>query len=206
MICSMSLKGQQNYLVIGDSHGAAKDGWVYHLAKLRTNDNFCNLSISGNTIGFKNLGRDTLNTLYNIQSYIRRGKNELGRIDKILIMLGTNDCKSSFKDSLSISTYSFERILKITKQEFDESTQVEIIFITPPPFDSEGELSDKYSGANKRLRILIPKLLEIAKNKKIKQIDLNKFLGKKARHNIIDGVHYNSEGYMHIAKIINDHL
>lgn len=202
----MSMKGQQNYLVIGDSHGAAKDGWVYHLAKLRTNDNFCNLSISGNTIGFKNLGRDTLNTLYNIQSYIKRGKNELGRIDKILIMLGTNDCKSIFKDSLSFSVSSFESILNTIQYEFDGLKHPDIIFITPPTFNNECKLSDKYSGGNKRLRILIPKLLEIAKNKKIKQIDLNKILGKKARHNIIDGVHYNSEGYKHIAKIINDYL
>ena len=49
-------------LAVGDSHGAHKNGWVDQLKKLHSNDTIINVSISGNTIGFDNLNRDTLNT------------------------------------------------------------------------------------------------------------------------------------------------
>lgn len=206
ILCSFRLRSQQNILIIGDSHGEAKDGWVYHLKQLRQQDKFCNLSIAGNTIGFKNLNRDTLNTMFNVQSYIQRGKEKLGRIDKVLILLGTNDCKSVFKDSFMLSVGRFENIIKTIRSSFSETNQPEIVYITPPPFDDDSKLTEKYIGGNSRLKILIPQLLKVAKKHHIKTINLNKILGKNAGKNTTDGVHYNNEGYIQIAQLINRNL
>lgn len=206
-ICiSFNLSSQKNLLIIGDSHGAAKDGWVKHLMHLRSNDKFCNLSIAGNTIGFKNLNRDTLNTLHNIQSYIQRGKEKLSSIDKVLILLGTNDCKSLFKDSFLLSVGRFENIIQTIRSSFHETNQPEIVYITPPPFDDDSKLTEKYIGGNSRLKILLPQLLKIAKKYNIETINLNKILGIKAGKDTTDGVHYKNEGYKKIALIINRHL
>ena len=201
--CSFNVKSQQNILLIGDSHGAANEGWVYHLMQIRPEDKFCNLSISGNTIGFSNLNRDTLNTLHNIRSYIQRGNEKLRNIDKVLILLGTNDCKSVFKDSFLMSVGRFESIIQIIRNSFPDTKQPAIIYITPPPFDDDNKLTEKYIGGNSRLKILIPQLLKAAKKQHVKTINLNKIIGKNAGKNTIDGVHYNSEGYKKIAQIIN---
>ena len=56
-------------LAIGDSNGEFDFGWVAQLQKIRSVDKIVNTSISGNTIGFDNLGRKQLNTLKNIDSY-----------------------------------------------------------------------------------------------------------------------------------------
>lgn len=200
------LWGQQKILVIGDSHGAADYGWVSQLMQLRPNDVFCNLSIAGNTIGFKNLNQDTLNTLLNLKSYIQRGKEKLGNVDKILILLGTNDCKTVFKDSFLLSVGRFENIIKTIRINFSETNQPEIIYITPPPFDDDNKLTEKYWGGNKRLEILIPKLLKVVKKQHIKVINLNKKMGKNVGKNIIDGVHFDRKGYKQIAQIINSNL
>jgi len=200
---SLRLSSQQNLLIIGDSHGAAKDGWVYHLMQLRSNDKFCNLSIGGNTIGFKNLNRDTLNTLFNIRTYIQRGQENLKKIDKVLVLLGTNDCKTVFKDSFLLSVDRFENIIETIRSSFRKTNQPEIVYITPPPFDNDSKLSEKYIGGNGRLIIIIPQLLEVAKNQNIKSINLYKILGEDAGKSTTDGVHYNSEGYKKIAQIIN---
>lgn len=206
ILCSLNIRSQQNLLIISDSHGAAKDGWVYYLKDLHQHDKFCNLSIGGNTIGFKNLNRDTLNTLFNIQSYIERGKEKLGSIDKVLILLGTNDCKSVFKDSFMLSVERFENLIKTIRCNFFETNQPEIVYITPPPFDNDNKLTEKYIGGNCRLRVLIPQLLKAAKKQHVKTINLYKILGKNAGKNTTDGVHYKSNGYKKIAQIINRHL
>jgi len=206
IFCIFNLRGQQNILTIGDSHGAAKDGWVYHLMQMRSQDKFYNLSIAGNTIGFNNLNRDTLNTLINIKSYIQRGKEKLGNIDKVLILLGTNDCKSVFKDSFLLSVSRFERIINSIRHEFSPSNQPDIVYITPPPFASDENLTEKYVGGNSRLKILIPKLMIVAKQNHVKSININKMLTKKLAPKTIDGVHYNSKGYELIAIKINQNL
>lgn len=202
----LNISGQLNVLIIGDSHGAAKNGWVAQLEQLRPHDTFCNLSIGGNTIGFKNLNRDTLNTLQNIRSYLQRGKNALGNIDRVLILLGTNDCKSVFKDSFLLSVSRFDSVIKIIRSEFLTSVQPEIVYITPPPFAVDSQLTEKYVGGNARLKILIPQLLKVAKKNQVRSIQLNKMLGVYTGKMTTDGVHYSADGYKKIAKMIDKHL
>ena len=65
-------------LTIGDSNGASGEGWVTQLARLRKDDQIINTCISGNTIGFDNLGSESLNTLKNIGTYINTAKDSSG--------------------------------------------------------------------------------------------------------------------------------
>ena len=197
---------QQRILVLGDSHGATENGWVNQLKKLRPDDRFLNLSIGGNTIGFRNLDRDKLNTLKNIHSYLDRGKKHFGKIDKIIILVGTNDCKAVFKDSLHLVAHRFGCMLDSIQNEFISVEKPQIVYITPPPFANDNKLTEKYKGGNSRLKILIPQLLHKAKKQGIKYIHLNKKMGRKAGEMTKDGVHYSDEGNELIATIINKYL
>ena len=83
-------------LTIGDSHGASETGWVNQLKNLRPDDSILNVAISGNTIGFDNLGQESLNELKNIREHLSKADEYPRAIDYIIVMLGTNDCKAVF--------------------------------------------------------------------------------------------------------------
>ncbi len=74
ILCFLSCEDRkaEYILAIVDSHGAIEQGWVDQLRELRPNDSILNYCISGNTIGFDNLNRDTLNTIKNINKYINK--------------------------------------------------------------------------------------------------------------------------------------
>jgi len=77
---SEQLRSQKlNILTIGDfPTGTFEYSWPQQLKKLLSQSVVINKSISGNTIGFDNLGRDELNTLRNINRYLEEASNELG--------------------------------------------------------------------------------------------------------------------------------
>jgi lysophospholipase L1-like esterase len=207
-ICFSTVVDAQSYntLALGDSHGAVNTGWVVQLQKLRPNDKFCNLAIAGNTIGFNNGGQDTLNTIRNIKSYIFRAYNQLGTIDKILILLGTNDCKAVFSSRFDEITPNFQILLESIISEFGQDVIPQIIFISSPPIADDNRLADKYKGSNERLKKLIPLLKKTAELNHVKYIELNKKLKNKGNTMTTDGVHYTEEGYKLIARIINKEL
>lgn len=188
-------------LIIGDSNGAAKDGWVAQLKKLRTNDVFLNLSIPGNTIGFDNLSKDTLNTKKNIVSYLQRGEDSLKRIDKILILLGTNDCKAVFKDNQDLVIPNLEIVLsEIDTYSFKKRPRVYLI--SPTPFAPDSLLTDKYKGGEERLLQLIPKMKKTAQRRNIPFLNLHDSIFSEYPQLNKDGIHLNKLGAKKAAKII----
>ena len=78
-----------------------------------------------------------------------------GKIDKIIILLGTNDCKAVFKDSLHLVAHRFGCMIESIQNEFMGSEKPQIVYITPPPFANDNELTEKYKGGNSRLKIYI---------------------------------------------------
>jgi len=193
----------ENFLVLGDSHGAMDIGWVNKLKKLRPNDHFCNLSISGNTIGFKNNDRDTLNTLRNIKSYLRCGNNQLGKIDVILILLGTNDCKAIFDGKTNESISNLDSLIDEIRTEFPRNGQTHILLVSPPPAAADSVLTEKYKGMNGRLKLLVPRMQKTAEEKDILFLNIFKFLYPYRNKLTSDGVHYTEKGYQEIAKQID---
>ena len=83
-------------LAIGDSNGASDHGWVVQLQKFLPEDSIVNYSIPGNTIGFDNLEQERLNTLKNIDQFLLNTPGSIA-FDKVVILLGTNDCKAVFQ-------------------------------------------------------------------------------------------------------------
>jgi len=196
-----------NILTFGDSNGALPFGWVYQLKQIRTNDTIFNISISGNTIGFNNNGRSSLNTLSNIRSHMDQAYERLGKIDRIIIMLGTNDCKAVFRDSLSVVPGNMRRMIieikKITKLHKNKPV---IYIVSPPPFGPDDVVGEKYAGGMDRVSLLNEQLKIIAKEESAIFINTCQILAPVSQQLTPDGVHLNADGQRMIALIIQENL
>ena len=137
----------QTLLTIGDSNGASAHGWVVQLQNSMPDARIINRSFSGNTIGFDNNGQAKLNTLRNIDNYITTAINEAKpqSIDKILICLGTNDCKAVYADSQAQVPLNMRKLITVIRERLNGNTPA-IIIISPPPYGPDSILPDKYKG------------------------------------------------------------
>lgn len=194
-------------LTLGDSNGALADGWVNQLKKIRSGDTILNISVSGNTIGFNNNGQRSLNTLANIRSYLDQAYKNLKRIDAVIIILGTNDCKAVFKDSVSVVPQNMRKILQEIKQNPESLRDKPAIFlVTPPPFGPDEMLQDKYKGGLERITWLNEKLADIALEENVIFINTFSVLLPVFKSLSSDGVHLNADGQMMTALIIQENL
>ncbi len=194
----------KNVLVIGDSNGAIEHGWVNQLKEKRFADFIYNTSVSGNTIGFDNLGRESLNTLRQVNKYIDDADLVLKGIDKIFIMLGTNDCKAVFNDSLKMVPENMKVLLeKIKAHPVCKKYRPEIFVISPPPYSNDGKLIEKYKGAADRMEWLSPQLKKVAQEEGCRFIDTYSKLLPVWDHISTDGVHLSAPGQKIIAEIVS---
>jgi lysophospholipase L1-like esterase len=194
-------------LAIGDSNGALPDGWVTQLKKIRINDTILNISISGNTIGFVNNGRKSLNTLANIDDYMDKAYARLGKIDMVIMMIGTNDCKSVFKDSLAVVPGNMKKLIDEIKLKAGVHKAKPLIFIvSPPPFGPDELVGEKYAGGLERVAHMNDMLATVASEEKIQYIDSFHILLPVFKTLSVDGVHLNCDGQMMIARIIQENL
>ncbi len=194
-------------LAIGDSNGALEEGWVNQLRKLSFQDHIYNTCVSGNTIGFDNLERKSLNTLANSDRYLEEAGRTLGGIDQILIMLGTNDCKAIFDDRLSQVPKNLEALIReIKAHPVYQRDQPRIFIISPPPYAPDSELIPKYHGGAADIAWLFPRFREVAEQQACTFIDIYSSLRDIWGEMSEDGIHLLPEGQLRIATMIRENL
>ncbi len=198
------IKTGKKILAIGDSNGAFDFGWVNQLAYLRFNDQVYNTAISGNTIGFDNLNNKRLNTLRNVNNYIDSAVSHLNGLDAIVVMLGTNDCKAVFKDSLQKVPENMKTLITEIKSHPDYQKFLPDIFIvSPPPFGPEEMLTEKYREGEKRIESLVLEFRNIAKKEGCIFIENYEEIKGVFKYLTTDGIHLKPEGQKLIATIID---
>lgn len=193
-------------LAIGDSHGQAENGWVNQLRKLRPEDSIFNLAISGATTGFKNLGRDTLNTLKNIDGYLARGEARLKKIDYIIVALGTNDHKAVFDSLQDHVRGNLEKLILRIKEYPYKKSPPKVILVTPPPIAPDSLLAEKYTGASERLKKALPYYKQFSDKYDLIYVDVWTALLPDFPSLHVDGIHLTEEGYRMAAELINAHI
>lgn len=196
---------RRNILVIGDSNGAAGNGWVYQLQQLRNQGPMVNTAISGNTLGFTDNGNRDRNTLENLTSYLRRGYAEMGGIDEIIIGLGTNDCKEKFSDREAEIVTNLQTLLQRTRQFFTERGQEfpRIVLLTPPPAATDENLADpNFRGTRECTARFSDRLREIAATEGYCLVDWQERPGDEVLQHSKDGIHFNPTGYQMLARQI----
>ena len=208
-LSSLHSYAQSSYfiLAIGDSHGAWETGWVNQLRKLRPQDSIMNVAVSGNTIGFDNLDKASLNELKNIHQHLISAEVPTKRIDYIIVLLGTNDCKAVFDSLQQEVPQNLERLIQIIVTfEYKQQNPPGIILATPPPIDADENLEPKYIGSSDRLRKLLPFYKSTAE--KYHCSFVNVYIHLLAEFSSIskDGLHLTEDGYKKVALIINEQI
>lgn len=194
-------------LIIGDSHAVTRGGWADQLHKLRPQDSLYNLAVSGNTIGFDNLGRKELNTLRNIYYQLAQADNALPRIDYIVILIGTNDCKAVFDSLQSDVPDNLDKLVSVVHSyDFVSKSLPEIVLVTPPPVAQDAQLEEKYSGAQRRLRNLLPHFERVAARYRCRYLDIHTLLEPHFASLTADGIHLTEDAYDQIAHLIAEKL
>ena len=194
----------KSILTIGDSNGEYEKGWVFQLQQRRFEDKIFNTCISGNTIGFNNLGTARRNTLRNIDRYIREGYAAMGKLDAIVIMLGTNDCKAIFTDSLKMLPGNMRTLItRIKSHGLYRQFNPMIYIVSPPPVGPENVLIAKYQGSTKRIEYLQSEFRKIAEKEDCIFVDCYSPLKEAFEFLSFDGIHLTPEGQKIIATIID---
>lgn len=193
-------------LAIGDSNGAMEGGWVDRLKSLRPQDRIINTCVSGNTIGFDNLNKEELNTLKNVGRYINRAE---GRIDAVIIMLGTNDAKAEFDRRAEEVPANLEKLIRKVREEISGKPQLgspAIYVVSPPPYGDDSRLAPKYQGGAARVEKLSGKFRQVAARNGARYIETQEKLKPVFPYISPDGVHLSGEGQTILATILNESL
>ncbi len=194
-------------LTIGDSNGAGQGKWPEKLAaRLGGGYRIINNSQSGRTIGFDNLGKESLNTVKQINKILNDACSAAGNqagFDRILICLGTNDCKACFDDRQSEVTKNLEKLVKsILEYNYPRGKKPEVTIISPPPYGKKATNSSKYKDGDKKVKALVPQFEELSKKLRCGFINIYAPMLPDAEKLSIDGVHFTDEGYTVMADLI----
>ena len=202
-------------LTIGNSNGEGPGKWPGQLQKLLGPETLIiNNSVSGRTIGFDNLGQSSLNTLKQIRFILESACREAeprGGFDKILICLGTNDCKAVFDSRQHEVTSNYEKLIRIMlTYPYPSNVQPVVVIVSPPPYGKVASLTEKYKGAEQRVQNLVPKFRELADKLGCPYIDIYTPMVPVVDRLTVDGVHFTEQGYQVMAEhiktaLVNEH-
>lgn len=197
-----------NILAIGDSNGQSKHGWVEQLKSMMPESRIINNSQSGRTIGFDNNGRQHLNALRNINTFLDNAQEQAGkdRPDYVIVCLGTNDTKKDFAERQGEVIPNFSKLLdSIKSHKLIKKSKAKLIFVTPPPVRAKN-IAAKFEGGSERLNRLIPELKATAAKKGFEVIDIYHPLLGVLDYYATDGIHMAGAGQEIIAARIIEQL
>ena len=190
-----------NIFTIGDSNGRIPGGWVDQLQTLMPGANIFNTSQGGRTIGFDNNGREELNALRNVDSYLSAASEYIGngKYDYIILCLGTNDTKTEFADRQDEAVANFEALLdKIRQSRLARRSRPKLIFVTPPPMGRE-DPRVRNTERNERLGVLVERISAEAERQGFTVVDVYHPMLGVFHHYAPDGTHMVPEGQAIIA-------
>lgn len=186
-----------NILTLGDSNGTFPYSWPKQIQLALPNSNVYNISKSGRTIGFLNLGDSTLNSLSVIDENLKKAAEATGTkpYDFIVMELGTNDGKAVFADRQQEVPGNMEKLIrKIKGWPNPVISKAKIVIISPPPYGSKAETTEKYAGGNQRMKVLSEAFKTLAKKEGCIYINGYTTPGLDIEAMTADGLHLNAIG------------
>ncbi len=128
----------------------------------------------------------------------------LNGMDKFIIMLGTNECKAVFEDSLKIVPQNMKTLLeKIKAHPVYQKYHPEIFVVFPPPYAGDDKLIEKYTGGSRRIAWLNPQLKKVAEKKGCHFIDIYSKLLPLWDNVAADGIYLTAPGQKISADIVS---
>lgn len=155
-----------NILTLGDSNGSFPHSWPVQIKLALPNAEVFNISKSGRTVGFVNNGDTTLNALMVINESLKKAAEHTGSApyDFVVIDLGTNDGKAVFADKQKEVPANYEKLIKtIQGSSYGVINHAKIVIISPTPYGSKAEGTEKYAGGSARVKAMSVAFEKIAK-------------------------------------------
>jgi acyl-CoA thioesterase-1 len=193
---SSSLKKKLNLLTLGDSNGTFPYSWPKQLQLALPNAQVFNISKSGRTIGFVNLGDSSLNSLLVIKENLKKAAEftKDRPYDFIVIELGTNDAKSVFAEQQKQVPRNLQSLIQqIKSSPYESINKAKIIIISPPPYGDKAEAQVKYKGGAKRVKKMSKRFKKIAKRDGCFYVNGYKTQGLDMNKMSADGLHLDAE-------------
>jgi lysophospholipase L1-like esterase len=155
-----------NILTLGDSNGTFAWSWPKQLQLALPNATVFNISKSGRTVGFLNNGDSTLNSLSVIAENLKKAADATGDkpYDYIILDLGTNDGKAVFADRQQEVPVNYAKLINTIKTcSYATISKAKIVIISPTPYGSKAESTEKYKGGSARVLAMSEAFKTIAK-------------------------------------------
>lgn len=153
-------------LTLGDSNGSFPHSWPQQIKLALPNADVFNISKSGRTIGFVNNGDTTLNSLMVLNENLKKAADNAGDkpYDYIVIDLGTNDGKAVFAARQQEVAVNMQTLIsRIQNCGYPVISKAKIIIISPTPYGSKAESTEKYAGGGQRVLAMSKEFKKIAK-------------------------------------------
>lgn len=186
-----------NVFTLGDSNGTFPYSWPKQLQLALPNATVFNISKSGRTIGFLNLGDSTLNSLFVIDENLKKAA-EFTRdrpFDYIVIDLGTNDAKAVFADRQTEVPQNLGKFIeKIKGCSYPAISKAKIIVISPAPYGAKAEATEKYKGGSQRVKAMSKAFKKVAKRNGCLFVNGYKTPGLNIETMTADGLHLDAVG------------
>ena len=179
-------------LTLGDSNGSFPYSWPQQLKLALPNADVFNISKSGRTIGFLNLGDTTLNSLLVINDNLKKAADHANGTpyDFIIIDLGTNDAKAVFANRQEEVVPNFQKLITSIKTCSHEAIKyAKIVIIAPTPFGTKAEATEKYVGGGARVKTLSALFKNIATQNNCLFVDGQNIEGLDIETMTTDGIH-----------------
>lgn len=201
--------GAKRVLCFGDDNTLARqvapaDRWPNRLQRLLDNAEVITAAAEGRTVG---QGTGELNGLEQITPALQAA----GRLDEVVLLLGTNDVQGHlWEEGGGPNGFGarLERlIVAVRGYRPNGAAPPQVTLVTPPPVGSKLEARydtpTMYAGANQRIAALLPRyhLLTIAHRTRVVNLFAN-LLQDVDQVVTADGVHLNAEGQKRLAEAV----
>ncbi|MFT3827872.1 MAG: GDSL-type esterase/lipase family protein [Chitinophagaceae bacterium] len=186
---------QLNIFTLGDSNGSFPYSWPQQIRAALPNSKVFNISKSGRTIGFINLNDTTLNSLMVIEENLQKAATNTNEqpYDFIVLELGTNDGKAVFANRQQEVAGNLETLIKKIKgSKYSSISKAKIIIISPPPYGTKAEATEKYAGGGKRVETFNDAFQKVAKKNGCLFVSGYKTPGLNIETMTADGLHLDS--------------
>jgi lysophospholipase L1-like esterase len=200
---------QLNILTLGDSNGSFPYSWPQQLKLALPHAEVFNISKSGRTIGFVNLGDSSLNSLLVIDGNLKKAAEftKDRPFDFIVLELGTNDAKAVFANRQKEVPHNLEQLVrKIRDCSYTSINKARLIIIAPPPYGAKAEAQEKYRGGNKRVKKMSRAFKKVARRNHCFFVNGYKTPGLDINAMTPDGLHLDAEAskklIMPVVKLI----
>ena len=201
--------GPRRILCFGDSNTAGhplkrEQAWPAHLQGLLKGTVAINAGVSSRTVGQE---KGDQNALEAIDDTLKKS----GRLDEVIVMLGTNDTKgynwNAGGGAAGVARRLSRLIDKVMLHQDEEGRPPRLTVVTPPPMAARmapwADKPDMFQGGNERAAALVPLYRELALRNRARFIDLHAAMQKEIDALADpDGIHFTADGQKRIAEII----